>query len=41
VDVIPPPLPGYQLDHVFSGRIIWKNEFYRTDSYYLYKRVAP
>lgn len=41
VDVVPPPLPGYALDHVFSGRIIWKDGFYRTDSYYLYKRVAP
>lgn len=39
VDVVPPPLPGYALDHVFSGRIIWKDGFYRTDSYYLYRRV--
>lgn len=41
VDVVPPPLPGYTLDRVFSGRIVWKDGFYRTDSYYLYKRVAP
>lgn len=41
VDVIPPPLPGYALHRVFSGRIVWKDGYYRTDSYYLYKRVAP
>jgi len=39
-DVIPPPLPGYTLDHVFSGRFIWKDGFYQTDTYYLYRRVA-
>ena len=40
VDVVPPPLPGYTLDRVFSGRFIWKDGFYQTDTYYLYRRVA-
>jgi hypothetical protein len=37
----PPPLPGYTLDRVYPGRMIWKDDFYQTDSYYLYRRVAP
>jgi hypothetical protein len=36
-----PPLPGYEIEHVFAGRMIWKDGIYQTDSYYLYRRVAP
>jgi hypothetical protein len=36
----PPPLPGYTIEQVFPGRMVWKDGFYRTDSYYLYRRVA-
>jgi hypothetical protein len=41
VDTKAPPLPGYAIERIFSGRMIWKDGFYRTDSYYLYRRVAP
>jgi hypothetical protein len=41
VDPNPPPLPGYTMVRLFPGRIIWKDDFYRTDSYYLYQRNAP
>lgn len=36
-----PPLPGYEVERVFPGRMIWKDGFYRTDSYYLYRRAVP
>jgi hypothetical protein len=36
----PPPLPGYVIERTFPGRIVWKDDFYRTDSFYLYRRVA-
>ena len=41
VEPIPPSLPGYAIEKVFPGRIVWKDGFDRTDSYYLYRRVAP
>ena len=36
-----PPLPGYEIERIFPGRMIWKDDFYQTDSYYLYRRIAP
>ncbi|MDR3402428.1 MAG: hypothetical protein P4L99_08010 [Chthoniobacter sp.] len=36
-----PQLPGYAMERAFLGRSIWKDDYYRTDSYYLYRRVAP
>jgi hypothetical protein len=34
----PPPLPGYTIERTFPGRFVWKDGYYRTESYYLYRR---
>ncbi len=39
-DPIPPPVPGYGIVGIFPGRMIWKDEFYRTETYFLYRRAA-
>ncbi len=41
IEPTPPPLAGYAIERVFPGRIAWKEGFYRTESYYLYRRTAP
>jgi hypothetical protein len=39
-DPAPPPIPGYAIAGIFPGRMIWKEGFYRTETYFLYRRVA-
>ena len=37
----PPPLPAYVPEAVFPGHMFWKDDYYQSDTYYLYRRVAP
>jgi len=36
-----PLLPGYAIERVFPGHMFWKDGYYQSDSYYLYRRIAP
>ena len=38
---IAPPIPGYRSAAIFPGHMFWKDSFWRTDSYYLYRRLPP